>query len=155
MSDDHLLPLKDPDDWRSIAACKGADTAVFFDHPRSHEALAYCAECPVIDECKQAGRGEDGVWGGVAAPAELHACAWCSKLFQRGPAQRPGQRLMCSAECRLDARRDVHARHMAKVRAERPSPRSTTCEVCGYEAMNRGGLASHRWAAHGLRMGAA
>ena len=101
MSDDHLLPLNDPDDWRSIAACKGVDTAIFFDHLRSHEALAYCAECPVIDECKQAGRGEAGVWGGVAAPAELHACAWCSKLFQRGPAQRPGQRLMCSAACRF------------------------------------------------------
>ena len=49
----------------------------------------------------------------------------------------------------------ARARHMAKVRAAQPRPDTTVCEVCGYEAMNRGGLASHRWAAHGLRMGAA
>ena len=155
MSDDHLLPLPEPDDWRHMAACRGANTDIFFDHTRTSEALQYCAVCPVTDECKAAGQREAGVWGGVAGTDELHACAWCNRLFQRGPAQRPGQRLMCSAECRLDARRDVHARHMAKVRAAQPRPDTTVCEVCGFEAMNRGGLASHRWAAHGLRMGAA
>ena len=35
----HLLPLKDPDDWRSIAACKGADAAIFFDDKERNLAM--------------------------------------------------------------------------------------------------------------------
>lgn len=27
-------------------------------------AIAVCRTCPVIDECREAGRGEHGIWGG-------------------------------------------------------------------------------------------
>lgn len=57
-------------DWRLEAACRDADTAVFF--PDSDDeagpALAICATCPVREECLEFAlltRQEDGVWGGM------------------------------------------------------------------------------------------
>lgn len=42
-------------DWRDAAACAGAETDVFFPHPKSgsdyREALAFCGRCPVADAC--------------------------------------------------------------------------------------------------------
>ncbi len=56
--------------WRQDAACRGADTDVFF--PVTDEeagpALAICATCPVREECLEFAlvtRQEDGVWGGL------------------------------------------------------------------------------------------
>ena len=57
------------DDWRSAAACRGADPALFF--PVRGEpvapARAVCGSCPVADPCLHDAleRGERwGVWGG-------------------------------------------------------------------------------------------
>lgn len=84
-----LIP--DRPDWWDNAACRGA-SVVMFPQPRyghtSHAlwaaALAYCADCPVVEPCRQA--GEDGhethgVWGGVIRqPARLHTITVASCL---------------------------------------------------------------------------
>lgn len=59
--------------WREFAMCKGK-TEIFFATPgerdgrrRRREALAraYCAVCPVVESCREAGRmgREHGLWG--------------------------------------------------------------------------------------------
>lgn len=57
-------------DWRQQAACRGADTSVFF--PEEDEsaapALEICAQCPVREDCLEFAlitRQDDGVWGGL------------------------------------------------------------------------------------------
>jgi WhiB family redox-sensing transcriptional regulator len=59
--------------WRDLAACRGADTSLFFPESRStdlREALAYCARCPVTEEClAEAHRYpmvKEGIWGGLS-----------------------------------------------------------------------------------------
>jgi len=61
--------------WQERAACRGEDPDVFFagDNERGQDrrsrfvaAKAICARCPVIVQCRIAGRQERyGVWGGV------------------------------------------------------------------------------------------
>lgn len=61
------------DEWRTHAACKGTDTALFFptQGQSSAKAQTICRECPVTTECCTAslhghqGEVEDGVWGGM------------------------------------------------------------------------------------------
>jgi WhiB family redox-sensing transcriptional regulator len=68
-----------PVGWRALARCRGMDTAIFFpedDRPRRHliyePARTVCAQCPVVEECRQAGMGEDqGMWGGMS-PTQRH-----------------------------------------------------------------------------------
>ena len=66
MRDDHLLPLPELDTWRNDAACRGHDTALWFDPTRQAEGLAICDTCPVQVPCGVAGRHEEGVWGGLS-----------------------------------------------------------------------------------------
>lgn len=57
------------DDWRSDAACRGEDPALFFPGRGGSvdAALAVCDRCPVRAECADAGRTEySGVWGGMS-----------------------------------------------------------------------------------------
>jgi WhiB family redox-sensing transcriptional regulator len=63
-------------DWFDDAACRDADTDVFF--PTSDAdagaAKAICAVCPVREECREFAletRPSDGVWGGLT-PIERH-----------------------------------------------------------------------------------
>ena len=56
--------------WRQQAACRDADTELFF--PESDTAagpaLAICAECPVREACLDfalATNQADGIWGGA------------------------------------------------------------------------------------------
>jgi WhiB family redox-sensing transcriptional regulator len=63
-------------DWFDDAACRDADTTVFF--PTSDAdadvAKAICAACPVRDECLEHALGTrqpEGVWGGLT-PIERH-----------------------------------------------------------------------------------
>ena len=60
-------------EWRSKAACKGIDTALFYPEqagrygPQEMQAVAICARCPVRQECADAGHSEHhGIWGGMA-----------------------------------------------------------------------------------------
>lgn len=68
-------------EWRAEAACRTATRAeISGAYGESHRggravtvplaarvfAQRYCAECPVTDPCREAGRDEiEGVWGGV------------------------------------------------------------------------------------------
>lgn len=73
MTDDH--PLPDLDTWRDLAACRGADTAIFYpDVGQSADAARrICATCPVAQQCRNEASltGELGVWGG-ATERERH-----------------------------------------------------------------------------------
>lgn len=70
-------PLADFWDWQLHAACRDTDPKVFF-HPenergparaaREEAALAICATCPVMAECRDFAlrtRETYGVWGGL------------------------------------------------------------------------------------------
>ena len=64
------------DDFFADAACKGADTAVFFpvSENAAGEAKAICAACPVAEQCLEHAirtHQPDGVWGGLT-PVERH-----------------------------------------------------------------------------------
>jgi WhiB family redox-sensing transcriptional regulator len=60
-----------PGDWRRRAACKGADTDLFFPDSGqgAAEARAVCTRCPVKAECLEfalaCGPMLRGVWGGT------------------------------------------------------------------------------------------
>jgi WhiB family redox-sensing transcriptional regulator len=72
MSDDDLLDLiVDARDrtWMPQAACRGMNPDTF--HPSRGESVrelkAICAECPVIDPCREYGISEKhGIWGGLS-----------------------------------------------------------------------------------------
>lgn len=69
-------PEKTGTEWQDDAACRGADTAVFFprDEAGAAEAKAICDTCPVAQECLEWAietRQPDGVWGGLT-PTERH-----------------------------------------------------------------------------------
>jgi WhiB family redox-sensing transcriptional regulator len=56
--------------WRQQAACRDADTAIFFpdSDTEAGPALAVCATCPVREACLEfalATNQADGVWGGA------------------------------------------------------------------------------------------
>jgi WhiB family transcriptional regulator, redox-sensing transcriptional regulator len=56
-------------DWKLDAACRGTDPDLFF--PERGEATwpakAICADCPVADDCLDAGMWEKfGIWGGLS-----------------------------------------------------------------------------------------
>jgi hypothetical protein len=57
-------------DWRTRAACRGADKSVFFPGPgESHEpARRYCAACVVFDACYQHALHHEkyGIWAGTS-----------------------------------------------------------------------------------------
>ena len=64
------LTTYDPKEWRSLAACRDVDTAVFFPEAETELAAAnaICATCPVRDACLDFAlitRQDDGVWGGL------------------------------------------------------------------------------------------
>ena len=59
-------------DFFADAACRGADTSVFFPVSDSFadEAKAICATCPVAEQCLEYSietHQPDGVWGGLTA----------------------------------------------------------------------------------------
>jgi WhiB family transcriptional regulator, redox-sensing transcriptional regulator len=58
------------------AACRGADTSIFFpvSDSQAGAAKAICAECPVQDACLEHAletHQPDGIWGGLT-PIERH-----------------------------------------------------------------------------------
>jgi WhiB family redox-sensing transcriptional regulator len=60
----------DPNSWRQDAACRDADTSIFFPETddEAAAALALCAACPVREACLEFAlitRQDDGVWGGM------------------------------------------------------------------------------------------
>lgn len=72
-------PLADLWEWQYQGACRDLDTEQFF-HPegerggtrkrRDDAAKAICAQCPVINQCREyalAAQEPYGVWGGLSA----------------------------------------------------------------------------------------
>jgi WhiB family redox-sensing transcriptional regulator len=60
------------DEWQEHAACRGADTNVFFPAAETDAgpAKAICAGCPVAEQCLEYAietRQPDGVFGGLTA----------------------------------------------------------------------------------------
>jgi WhiB family redox-sensing transcriptional regulator len=71
-------PVSDIWDWQMLAACRGMDSSFFF-HPegergsaranRERRAKQICAECPVLQTCRQHAlevQEPYGVWGGLS-----------------------------------------------------------------------------------------
>jgi WhiB family transcriptional regulator, redox-sensing transcriptional regulator len=59
-------------EWQDDAACRGADTDVFFPAAEADTgpARAICAACPVAEACLEYAietRQPDGIWGGLNA----------------------------------------------------------------------------------------
>lgn len=53
--------------WQERARCADPDVnpAIFHDESRYDQALAVCADCPVIAQCREFGKGQGpGVYGG-------------------------------------------------------------------------------------------
>jgi WhiB family transcriptional regulator, redox-sensing transcriptional regulator len=73
-----LPPLTENLDWQLSATCRGMDVDVFYHPPaeRNHQrerritqAKAICAQCPVINQCRQhALKAQEpyGIWGGLS-----------------------------------------------------------------------------------------
>lgn len=86
-----------PGNWRSEAACRGADPDLFFpergDISGVHAALAVCHSCPVASSCLVEAINTDqdqGIWGGLSgAQRRLYSavlgrtsvCAQCGEVF--------------------------------------------------------------------------
>jgi WhiB family redox-sensing transcriptional regulator len=71
-------PVADIYDWQMEGACRGMDSAFFF-HPegergpartrREARAKQVCAECPVVQQCRQHALDVHepyGIWGGLS-----------------------------------------------------------------------------------------
>ena len=67
----HILAAERADQsWRRQAACRGVDTALFFNErgENAGEAKAVCAGCPVVEQCREyalTAYVNQGVWGGL------------------------------------------------------------------------------------------
>lgn len=129
-------------DWLADAACRDADTAVFYPVPvqgRPRQATAsvwdapraICNGCPVRDDClaDAIGHTEHGMRAGLT-PDELktwHRCTICGTVF-RHPSH---QAKLCSDACRREQHRRQSSAHMARLRAE--NARQWACDRCGLD----------------------
>jgi WhiB family redox-sensing transcriptional regulator len=62
-----MAEYHDIDLWREQAACRGADTAIWFDDRHRHTAALICNQCPVQQQCHNyatSNKEQYGVWGG-------------------------------------------------------------------------------------------
>jgi WhiB family redox-sensing transcriptional regulator len=66
--------------WVAQAACRGADTNLFFpergDTAAVQAAKAICRSCPVLELCRQhalSHPAERGIWGGLTASERVKA----------------------------------------------------------------------------------
>lgn len=73
-------PLISEWDWQRNARCRSVDVDVFYDGETLSEvaAKAICADCPVIEECRDyavAANEPHGIWGGLS-PSERVQYRW-------------------------------------------------------------------------------
>jgi len=125
MRDDHILPLPELDTWRNDAACRGHDTALWFDPTRQAEGLAICDTCPVRHPCRTEGAAEEGIWGGRPEGARYAkpgtrvgtlvdiTCAECGRTFVRVTTVGVAP-IVCGPRCRKD--RDLRNARRARER---------------------------------------
>ncbi|SEB62785.1 WhiB family transcriptional regulator [Rhodococcus koreensis] len=67
-------PVASEWDWQLRADCRTHDVSIFFDREddaaQSAKARAVCAQCPVLEQCREYAidAGEPhGIWGGLSA----------------------------------------------------------------------------------------
>lgn len=135
------LPSRRPDPyrWQDHAACKGADTALFFPERGGsiREAKALCGGCPVRLECLDAGMDEHyGIWGGQSERGRRRIrraglrrtlperqCKLCGETFRPTVPQQ----IYCCPEHTSTA---AHRAHAARKReAEKHGPRPERVEL--------------------------
>jgi WhiB family redox-sensing transcriptional regulator len=91
-----LADVLGPGDWRSEAACRNMDPAIFFPEgpgTGAAKARAVCADCPVRQQCfdyAEEAPELDGIWGGYSATnrrrsADRKTTAAPSKFSQPTP----------------------------------------------------------------------
>ena len=119
--------------WADEAACRGVDKDLFFPAAGKNatEAKAICAECPVLEPCREWGIGNEtyGIWGGLSererrtlrrGSTVLRECPICRKTFvTRRAIHKGAPRTVCSDECRERSRVETWRRFNAKVRERR------------------------------------
>lgn len=65
---DFLAAFLTPPPWHAEAACRGMGPTIFFPEGRGSSpaaAKAVCDGCLAREPCRDAGKGEAGVWGGA------------------------------------------------------------------------------------------
>lgn len=147
-----LLPLKDPQDWRSIAECRPANkpahmaqdewTALWYPDGEQGRgkhadpagyALAICAKCPVREQCHTASKDEQGVWGGVnldkpTTRAGEKECRACGKVW----TPRWANVAYCSVACKEEGTRRT-SREASRRYFHRNGRRQYECIRCGLD----------------------
>lgn len=91
-------PLAELWEWQYQGACRDLDTEQFF-HPegerggtrkrRDDAAKAICAQCPVINQCREyalAAQEPYGVWGGLSAEERRELIRTSQQILQRRSA---------------------------------------------------------------------
>lgn len=99
--------------WRERAACLGADTALFFSirHVDKRAARAFCAGCPVVDECLTDAllQGDFGIRGGMTERERenlaRYRAARCAQCGRPMTSQRSVVSRYCSTRCQHAAAR--------------------------------------------------
>ena len=112
------------DEWREQANCRDADPDLFFPGvgasiPQLRQTIAtYCDPCPVIDDCREAGREETaGIWGGktpgdrrdnrlARRPYNWVQCEICGIRIKSYGSYQGQTRRYCSKRCNSVAYRD-------------------------------------------------
>jgi len=136
----------EPRDWRTRAACRDVDPELFFGDPTAQEAaVAVCAGCPVVAECRAWAdqRGiVDGTWAGetegqrcarLAAGqpvGKLTVCPQCGRGFTR---VRAGQ-VYCGHPCSNRAKvrtsgRDCGTTAASRRHRKRGEPMDDACRA--------------------------
>ncbi|MEW1547497.1 WhiB family transcriptional regulator [Streptomyces tsukubensis] len=80
--------------WRDRGLCNGADPGIFFPAPSdpAKEALAICAQCPVLEQCRRDTLGEPhGVWGGKTEHQRSEERKKLRRKVDRWPPERRRQ----------------------------------------------------------------
>ena len=130
--------------WRSEAACRTADPALFFPDSRSSSesvamALEYCAACPARDACltdamQYSAADDHGIAGGLTRPKRMGLRGLPEKTCRLEGCDNP--RYEHSARCHshyLEAKRDWGRARREAERASRPVKPvvSRVCEADG------------------------
>lgn len=84
-------PPAQPEEWKAEAACREADTAVFFQDDRRgsayyRHARALCRSCPVFEECLAYALGDPSLIGYWATTTAKHR-----QRIRMGRMDRPTQ----------------------------------------------------------------
>jgi WhiB family redox-sensing transcriptional regulator len=150
-----LLSTDPAVDWRTRAACRDEDPELFFlpgekltaaAQAQVDQAVAVCARCPVVAECRQDADDQHathGVWGGQLREklsTKMRLCEQCPRLFS---PRRADQRF-CSHECHHESLRRSNCGTTTGARGHRKrgEPVDAACQMA--ESLYRARRARNR-----------